>query len=204
MPRTCLACSSPDRSAIEKSLVSGEPLRNIAKRVSISPAGLLRHKSHVARSIVKASERREEQLGDNLLDEMRRVQQKAWELLAKTESEGDHRASIVALREVRECLESLGQMLGKAANGSPVTLEQVLEARRKSEKAEAAAPLTEWTNDELKAELNRRGEEMTKIVIQFERAKDGKPCDCPCCTANRNERTSANKADNQDSLGLSP
>lgn len=45
---------------------------------------------------------------------MRRVQRKAWELLSRTESEGDHRASIVALREVRECLESLGAMLAKA------------------------------------------------------------------------------------------
>jgi hypothetical protein len=50
---------------------------------------------------------------------MRRVRRKAWELLSKTESEGDHRGSIVALREVRECLESLGEMLAKAntANG---------------------------------------------------------------------------------------
>ena len=50
---------------------------------------------------------------------MRRVQRKGWELLAKTESEGDHRGSIVALREVRECLESLGEMLAKSetANG---------------------------------------------------------------------------------------
>ena len=54
-----------------------------------------------------------------MLDEMRRVQRKAWELLARTESEGDHRGSIVALREVRECLESLGEMLANAdaANG---------------------------------------------------------------------------------------
>jgi len=38
MPRTCLACSSPEREAIDKALVIGEPLRNIAKRVSsISP-----------------------------------------------------------------------------------------------------------------------------------------------------------------------
>ena len=114
MPRRCLACSSAERGAIDKALVAGEPLRNIAKRVSISPAGLLRHKSHVSQAIVEASERREEQLGDNLLDEMRRVQRKAWELLAKTESEGDHRASIVALREVRVCLESLGTMLAEA------------------------------------------------------------------------------------------
>ena len=133
MPRTCLACASPERTAIEQALVAGEPLRNIAKRVSISPAGLLRHKIHVSQAIVKATEKREERLGDSLVDEMRRVQRKAWELLAKTESDGDHRASIVALREVRECLESLGSLLAKvgAGNSSGPTLAQVLEARRR-------------------------------------------------------------------------
>jgi hypothetical protein len=75
---------------------------------------LLRHKSHVAQAIVKACQNREERLGDSLLDDMRRVQRKAWELLSRTESEGDHRGSIVALREVRECLQSLGEMLAKA------------------------------------------------------------------------------------------
>ena len=118
MPRTCLACSHSEREAIDQALVSSEPLRNIAKRVSISPAALLRHKNHIAEAIVKASEKREEQLGDSLLDEMRRVQRKAWELLSKTESEGDLRGSIVALREVRECLESLGGMVAKANEAS--------------------------------------------------------------------------------------
>jgi len=129
MPRTCLACASPERAAIERALVSREPLRNISKRVSISPAGLLRHKRYVAHAIVKASERRDEHLGNNLLDEMRRVLSKAWELLARAESEGDHRASIVALREVRECLESLGEMLAKAEGPqrAPVTLAERFE-----------------------------------------------------------------------------
>jgi hypothetical protein len=127
MPRTCITCSHSEREAIDQALVSGEPLRNIAKRVSLSPAGLLRHRNHLSQSIVKAAERREEHLGDSLLDEMRRVQRKAWELLSKTESEGDHRGAIVALREVRECLESLGDMLARsdmlaktnAANAGP-------------------------------------------------------------------------------------
>jgi hypothetical protein len=134
MPRKCRACTNPDRAAIDEAIVAGEPLRNIAKRVSISPAALLRHKAHLSQAIVRAAERREERLGDNLLDEMRRVQRKAWELLARTESDGDHRASIVALREVRECLESLGAMLARASasNGFRVTLEQVLEARRRA------------------------------------------------------------------------
>jgi hypothetical protein len=68
MPRTCLAWSSPERLAIDEALVQGEPLRNIAQRVSISAAGLLRHKNHVAQSIVRASEKREELLGDSVLD----------------------------------------------------------------------------------------------------------------------------------------
>jgi transposase len=145
MPRTCLACSSPNRSAIDKAIVSGEPLRNIAKRVSISLAALFRHKTHAAQALVKAGGRREERLGDSLLDEMRRVQRKAWELLARTESEGDHRGAIVALREVHECLESLGEMLSRAA-------------------AEGAGPLSGYTSDELKAELDRRGD---REIVEF-------------------------------------
>src|SRR5215469_18530364 len=100
MPRTCLACSHSQREAIDKSLVAGEPLRNIAKRGSISPAGLLRHKSHVAGVLAKAQERREVKLGDSIFDEMRRVLDKGWELLNKAESEGDTRAALVALREI--------------------------------------------------------------------------------------------------------
>ena len=116
-----LGLSSPMRESIDKALVAGESFRNIAERVSISPAGLFRHKNHVANAICKAQTQHEERLGETLVDEMRRVQRKAWELLARTESDGDHRGSIVALREVRECLESLGEMLAKAdtASGGP-------------------------------------------------------------------------------------
>src|SRR5215471_10181970 len=49
-----------------------------------------------------------------ILAEMHRVRQKAWELLGKMEAEGDHRGSVVALRKVRECMESLGEMLARA------------------------------------------------------------------------------------------
>jgi hypothetical protein len=113
-----VACSSPEREAIDRALVAGVPFRNIAKRVSISPAGLFRPKNHVANAIGKAQAQHEERLGETLLDEMRRVQRKAWELLARTESVGDHRGSIVALREVRECLKSLGEMLAMANTAS--------------------------------------------------------------------------------------
>jgi len=79
---------------------------------------LLRHKSHVTGTIVKAQERREENLGDTIFDEIRRLQGKALELLGKMESEGDYRDAIVAAREVRECLVSLNGLLTKAESGS--------------------------------------------------------------------------------------
>jgi hypothetical protein len=118
VPRTCLACSSSERTTIDKAIVSGEPLRNIAKRVSISPAALIRHKPHVAQGIVKAAERQGERREINLLEEGERIRQKAWELLCKLEAEGDHRGSVVALREVRECLDMFGNLLSHAGGVS--------------------------------------------------------------------------------------
>ena len=114
MPRTCLACASPERQAIDKALAIGEPLRRIASRASISEASLRRHKPHVAMAITKIQEKREEKLGDGIFAEMRSILAKARELSGKMEAEGDHRGSVVALREMRECLESLGEMLAKA------------------------------------------------------------------------------------------
>ena len=58
-------------------------MRNIAERCFVSPPSLLRHKSDVAEAIVKASERREEQLGANALAEAQRLRAKAWELLKR-------------------------------------------------------------------------------------------------------------------------
>ena len=72
MPRTCLACASPERREIDKALATGESFRRIASRVSISEASLRRHKSHVTETICKVQEKREEKLGESLLDEMQR------------------------------------------------------------------------------------------------------------------------------------
>jgi hypothetical protein len=116
MPRTCLACSSSDRAEIDKALVAGEPLRNIAERVSISRRLATSHKPPVSQAIVKAADQQEDKHGLDLLVERERAWRKAWELLSKMEAEGDHRGSVVALREARECLETLGSLLS-GANG---------------------------------------------------------------------------------------
>jgi transposase len=114
MPQTCKACKHPQRAAIDAALARGESLRDIAGRFGISDTSICRHKAHNSASIVKASERREERFGMNLADELLRINRKAWELLAKMEADGDHRGSVVALREVRECVATQDEMLSRA------------------------------------------------------------------------------------------
>jgi hypothetical protein len=110
MPRTCLACSHSLRAEIDRALAAGEPLRNIAQRVSISYTALFRHKKHVAETIAQAQVRREERIGDSIFKEMRSLLNKGWELLQKFEAEGDTRGAIVAVRELRATLEVMDTM----------------------------------------------------------------------------------------------
>lgn len=114
MPRTCLACASPERQQIDKALAIGEPLRRIASRASISEASLRRHKTHVSHAIVKAQVKREEKLGDSLFDGIKQLHAKAIELLGKMEADGDYRGAVLASREARECMLSANQLLERA------------------------------------------------------------------------------------------
>ena len=117
MPRTCLACASSERAAIDEALVAGEPLRNIAKRVSISPAALLRHKGHVSASLAKAAEKQEETRGDRLLNQVLDLQTRTLALLAEAEQDGDRRTRLGAIREARSNLELIGRFLGELKGG---------------------------------------------------------------------------------------
>jgi hypothetical protein len=147
MPRTCRACKSSQRQEIDAAIVAGTSFRNIAKRFGTTAGAVFRHKTHAAQAIVKASERREEQIGDNMLDQMRRAQRKAWALLDKAEAEGDVRGAIVALREARECIESLGEMLSRATAGqggntnlAALMLERIRRLREASESSAIPEP----------------------------------------------------------------
>lgn len=124
MPQRCSICVHGGRREIEKALVTGTSYRQIAERFGTSLSAVCRHGKHTAQAIVKASERREERLGDNLIEEMRRMNRKAWDLLGKAEAEGDYRGAIVALREARECIQAQYDILSRthAAEDSRISI----------------------------------------------------------------------------------
>ena len=159
MPRTCVACSHPERAAIDNALAAGQPFRDIAGRFSLSRSGLHRHKDHVAQAIVKASEKREESLGANVLAEAERLRAKAWELLKRPENEGDTRGAVVALREARECLGTIaGVLSGKNLDLASVSDDAILEeARRRGLNIHGQYVLTERER--------REAEESIKTIL---------------------------------------
>jgi hypothetical protein len=159
MPRTCLACAHAERAAIDTALAAGQPFRDIAGRFSLSRSGLHRHKDHVAQAIVKASEKREESLGANVLAEAERLRAKAWELLKRPENEGDTRGAVVALREARECLGTIaGVLSGKNLDLASVSDDAILEeARRRGLNIHGQYVLTERER--------REAEESIKTIL---------------------------------------
>jgi hypothetical protein len=71
MPRTCTACTHSERTGIDEALLSGEPLRNIAERVSVSVTSLFRHKAHLSETLKKSREVAEVSRADSLIDQLR-------------------------------------------------------------------------------------------------------------------------------------
>lgn len=129
MPLKCSICFHERRKEIDAALVAGTSLRTVADRFGSSKTSLIRHKMHASQSIVRASEKREERFGANLVDELLRINRKAWELLAKMEAEGDHRGSVVALREVTECVSTQDEILSRAMKVQAVTDPPSIEVR---------------------------------------------------------------------------
>jgi hypothetical protein len=113
MPRTCTVCSHKARRGIDAAIASGASFRDIAGQFRLSKSALSRHREHVAGAIEKAAERRELNIGESILSDAGRVRQKAWQLIAKTQAEGDSRAAIAAAKLALDSNQALSEMLAR-------------------------------------------------------------------------------------------
>jgi hypothetical protein len=111
MPQTCTICRHTRRQEIEEALLAGDSLRNIAKRFGTSPSALLRHKSHLPASLVKANDAREAARADGLLAKVREMEAEARRIGRKAEHEGDLRCAIASIKQVVEIVELMARLL---------------------------------------------------------------------------------------------
>jgi len=134
----CTICNHPQRVEIDKALVEGESLRNVAKRFDVSYSSVGRHKrnGHIAEQIAKAARKKEikqareiqaaafaqeaQEVADakTLKDYVTELKTRAIAILDRAEKEGTREACL-ALGEVRRTLEFLAKVTGELPDGKP-------------------------------------------------------------------------------------
>jgi hypothetical protein len=55
MPRTCTICQQSQRSEIDRALIAGTPLRDVAERYATTATTLHRHKEHIGQALADAA-----------------------------------------------------------------------------------------------------------------------------------------------------
>ena len=122
MPQTCSVCIHPDRDAIDRALVTGGTLRNIAEQYSVSSTALHRHKAHIAPAVAKAHEADEVAEADRLLSTVHDLMQSAITTISQAEKGGDLRTKLAAIREARETAKLLLEVHGELQTAPTINL----------------------------------------------------------------------------------
>ncbi len=112
MPRRCSVCEHDDLAEINSALASNEPLRTISDRWSVSKTALIRHRNlHLPVSQIKAKEAEEVTRAEDLLDQVRDLQERTLATLDEAEEAEELSDALRAIREARSDLELLAKLL---------------------------------------------------------------------------------------------
>src|SRR5215203_2206106 len=124
MPRSCPICDHEDLDEINAALASNERIRTIAERWSVRKTALMRHRDeHLPYSAIEAKEAEakeaeakeaeEDAPGDDLLDQVRDLQERALATLEEAEEAEELNAALRAIREVKGDLELMTDPLNE-------------------------------------------------------------------------------------------
>ena len=123
MPRTCTICEHPEREAIDRGLVGETSNSSGASLFDVSEASVRRHKAnHLPAKLVMAEKAAEVVQADNLLEQVRDLQQSTLNILAEAEQAKQCRTALGAIREARGNLELLAKLLGELDDGPTVNV----------------------------------------------------------------------------------
>ena len=114
VPRSCTICEHPDREAIDRALVGDSSNLSVSSLFGVSESAVRRHKAnHLPAKLVMAQAAEEVAQADDLLQQVRDLQDRALAILGKAEAAGDLRTALGAIREARGNLELLAKLLGE-------------------------------------------------------------------------------------------
>ena len=122
MARTCSICTHQERQAIDRALVVGTSLRDIAGQFGVSKSALHRHRAHIPEALTMAKEAEEAARADDLLAEVVELQNRAVSILDRAEKAGQLQTALNGIREARRCLKLLAQLQGELYERKEVNL----------------------------------------------------------------------------------
>jgi len=126
--RTCTICSHPSRGDIDRELVAGVSLPALAARYStidstVGRMALQRHAtSHLPATLAQASAAAEVAHADDLLGQLRALQERTLALLTKAEKAEDLRTALQGVAQARSNLELLAKVTGELQQEGTVNL----------------------------------------------------------------------------------
>jgi hypothetical protein len=95
-------------------LVCGESYRKIADQFSLSFGSIARHKDgHIPDALIKAQDAGEVAQGDNLLAQVKALQDEAQDILGEARAAGDLKTALMGIGKARDCLELLFKVEGR-------------------------------------------------------------------------------------------
>jgi hypothetical protein len=120
MPRSCPVCEHEDLEEINFALASNEWIRTIADRWSVSKIALMRHRNeHLPVSAIEeaqeadAREAEEDVHADELLDQVRDLQEHTLAILGEAEEAEELSSALQTITEAKDNLERLGKLLSE-------------------------------------------------------------------------------------------
>jgi hypothetical protein len=123
VPRTCTICEYPEREAIDRALVGETSNLSVASLYDVSEAAIRRHKAnHLPAKLLMAEKAAQAVQADNLLEQLRDLQQSTLNILAEAEQAKQYRIALGAIREARGNLELLAKLLGELDDGPTVNV----------------------------------------------------------------------------------
>jgi transposase-like protein len=105
----CSICDHRQRGEIDRALVEGGSVRDVARRFGVGRNAVHRHRKggHIAEALAKASEVADVARGDDLLTRVRDLEGRAFRILDRAERAGELRVALRAIAEVRSTIKLL-------------------------------------------------------------------------------------------------
>lgn len=126
MPRTCTVCAHPERGAIDRALLAGEPFRHVASRFETSTTALQRHKrDHLSGQLAGAAERNAEadvRTAIDVIEQLREINTVARTVLQGALARGDGTLALHAIDRVQKQIELQARLIDLLRDGDTVNV----------------------------------------------------------------------------------